>query len=210
MLAKVCGLTNRADAEFAAEAGADLLGFVSHPPSPRHCPAPREAAGSWADRSVLVMVSDNPEGLARAADASGFRRIQPHAGPEARGRVTRYLRERGFWVLLPWADTPGQEDGAPDCHLWEPGPALTGLPGGSGRTNPLQHPPPGPFLLAGGLHPDNLRERLGALAPLLRPRLHGFDAASRLESRPGLKNPDLVLRFIETIRSMEKEAPHAL
>jgi len=36
-LVKVCGLTGAADARHALDCGADLLGFVVHPPSPRHC-----------------------------------------------------------------------------------------------------------------------------------------------------------------------------
>ncbi len=61
-LAKVCGLVRAEDAAFAVAEGADLLGFVSHPPSPRHC-ADLSVAVSHLDRAVLVQVADRAEAI---------------------------------------------------------------------------------------------------------------------------------------------------
>lgn len=200
-LVKVCGLTTAEDARFAAEAGADLLGFVVHPPSPRHCADFVEATREVRDRAVLVMVSDDPLELARTAAMAGLRRIQPHSSRAVRRKVAEALRKEGFDLLLPWPDEAGQErvDGA--LYVWEPGAANTGLQGGSGQPNPMGFPPPGPFLLAGGLDGETLASRLRALAPGLRSWLRGFDAASRLERSPGRKDPDKVRAFIQAAKA---------
>jgi phosphoribosylanthranilate isomerase len=76
------------------------------------------------------------------------------------------------------------------------------VPGGSGQAHQAQHPPPGLFLLAGGLDAGNLAERLAALPANAQRHLAGVDAASRLESTPGRKDPDKVRAFLETARAL--------
>lgn len=202
LLAKVCGLVHAEDASFAAEQGADLLGFVSHPASPRHCPD-LSVAGSFLDRAVLVMVAECPEAVLASAHRFRFRRVQPHLPADVRARGVRSLREAGLFVLLPWPDEPGQAPIAADLYLWEPSPALTGVAGGSGMGHGMAHPPPGDFLLAGGLDAANLRDRAMALPPESRPRWRGVDAASRLEAAPGRKDPAKVSAFLRTLRALE-------
>ena len=77
VLAKVCGLVRAEDAALAASAGADLLGFVSHPPSPRHC-ADLSVAEPYPDRAVLVQVADHAEAVLAMARRHGFRKVQPY------------------------------------------------------------------------------------------------------------------------------------
>ena len=201
-LAKVCGLARAGDAAQAEAAGADLLGFVSHPPSPRHC-ADLAIAGAHLDRAVLVMVAEAAGAVLDMARAFGFRRVQPHLPPEGRLRGVVLLRQAGLFVILPWADAPGQTPAPADLYLWEPSPATTGVPGGSGQGHAMAFPPPGPFLLAGGLDGDTLRERAALLPPEVRPHLRGFDAASRLEAAPGRKDPRKVTAFIHTAHALE-------
>ena len=129
LLAKVCGLTSTADAAFADRQGADLLGFVAHPPSPRHC-ADLSLAEAFLDRAVLVMVAPDPEAILATAQRHGFRRVQPYLPPSERRRGVDLLRQAGLFVLLPWADEPGQENLAADLYLWEPSAAQTGVAGG--------------------------------------------------------------------------------
>jgi len=208
LLVKVCGLTTAADAVFAAAAGADLLGFVVHPPSPRHCADLGQAVAAVRERAVLVKVADDPADLARTADRAGLRRIQPHG--RRRAEVAAALQRAGFEVLLPWLDQPGQEPLEGCLYVWEPGPAHTGVEGGSGQANPLAHPPPGPFLLAGGLDGGNLADRLAALPAAARSNLRGFDAASRLERAPGLKDETKVRVFLAAARALDPGGTHAL
>lgn len=201
-LAKVCGLTRAGDAAQAAAAGADLLGFVCHPPSPRHC-ADLALAGPHLDRAVLVMVADTPEAVLERAQAFGFRRVQPHLPAADRLRGATLLRQADLFVIQPWADEPGQTPVPADLYLWEPSPAATGVAGGSGQCHDMAWPPPGPYLLAGGLDGENLLDRLSRVPAPVRSSLRGFDAASRLEAGPGRKDPGKVAAFIHAAHRLE-------
>jgi phosphoribosylanthranilate isomerase len=199
LLAKVCGLTSAEDAAFAAGQGADLLGFVSHPPSPRHC-VDLSVAEAFLDRAVLVMVAERAEAVLETAQHHHFRRVQPYLPAQQRQQGVALLREVGLFVLLPWADEPGQAPVPADLYLWEPSAAQTGVAGGSGQSHPMAFPPPEPFLLAGGLDGTNLAARASALPLDIRPHLRGFDAASRLEASPGVKDPSKVAAFVAAVR----------
>jgi len=199
LLAKVCGLTTAQDAAFAAGQGADLLGFVSHPPSPRHC-GDLSVAEAFTDRAVLVMVAERGETILDAARSHGFRRVQPYLPLAERERGLALLREAGLFILLPWADEPDQAPLSADLYLWESSPARTGVAGGSGQGHAMAFPPPGPFLLAGGLDGANLTNRSAQLPAGARPHLRGFDAASRLEASPGVKDPSKVAAFVAAVR----------
>ncbi len=203
LMAKVCGLTCEADAALALEAGADLLGFVVHPESPRHCADVRAAAALAPERGVLVMVALSAEPILKAVQASGLRRVQPHVPAARRADVLGRLAAEGLDLVIPWADESGQRDPEMGLLIWEPSPRSTGVPGGSGITHAMIHPPPRPFLLAGGLDGDNLEARLAAIPPALLHRLRGVDAASRLERTPGRKDPAKVRRFLEALRTFE-------
>jgi phosphoribosylanthranilate isomerase len=196
-MAKVCGLTAAEDVALALAAGADLLGFLSHPASPRHCPDPLlpRLAG---ERAVLVAVGEALE-IARWAEQCGARWVQPYLEDR---KDLALLRDRGLKILLPWPDEPGQEPAPADLYLWETSAQATGLLGGSGLGHGAAHPPPGPFLLAGGLGGDVLRARFLALPAHLDCR--GFDAASRLERAPGRKDPGRVEAFVAAAHGMER------
>ena len=64
----------------------------------------------------------------------------------------------------------------------------------------MAHPPPGPFLLAGGLDAANLADRAGSVPSRGSVNLRGFDAASRLEASPGLKDPEKVRAYISAAK----------
>jgi phosphoribosylanthranilate isomerase len=202
LLAKVCGLTTAEDVAFAVDGGADLLGFVAHPPSPRHC-ADLTVAKAGLGRAVLVAVVGHAEDLLDLARRHGFRRVQPYLPAAERERGVTLLREAGLFVLLPWPDEPGQAAIPADLYLWESSPAQTGVAGGSGQGHGMLFPPPGPFLLAGGLDGAALATRAAALPPSVRLQLRGFDAASRLESSPGRKDAAKVGAFITAAHHLE-------
>jgi phosphoribosylanthranilate isomerase len=201
LIAKVCGLTTAEDARLAVEAGADLVGFVHHPPSPRHCADIAASSKGAGDRGVLVMVGGDAAPMIEQATAAGLAWIQPHAGA-ARRRVVEAIRNAGFRVLLPWPDEPDQDPIEAELYLWEPSPQLTGVQGGSGKAHGALHPPPGPFLLAGGLDGPTLQMRLASLPAETKRFLRGVDAASRLESAPGRKDPLKVAAFLENAHAL--------
>lgn len=202
LIVKVCGLTNAEDAAMASKAGADFLGFVIHPPSPRHCADLLAACKGHEARSVLVTVGDEAGPMMKLAESAGLRWIQPHAARPARKRVVDQLRKAGFRVLLPWPDEPEQDPIDAELYLWEPSPAATGVAGGSGQGHAAEFPPPGAFLLAGGLDGDRLRGRIQELPYAHLRFLKGVDAASRLEREPGLKDPGKVNAFVEAARAL--------
>jgi phosphoribosylanthranilate isomerase len=150
------------------------------------------------DRAVLVAVTEDARELAAWAEACGARWVQPYLEDPAGLEI---LRARGLRILLPWPDEPGNAPISADLYLWESSPRATGLPGGSGQAHGLAHPPPGPYLLAGGLRGDLLASRREALPA--HPRCAGFDAASRLERDPGRKDPDLVAAFVRAAHALE-------
>lgn len=208
MQVKVCGLTNAEDAAFAAAEGADLLGFVVHPLSPRHCGDLVGATAGLQQTAVLVTVGDEVEAMMRMADSAGVKRIQPHVAKVHRDKVVQRLKKEGYFVLLPWRDEEGQEPLPADLYLWEANPMDTGVEGGSGHAHAMAFPPPGPFLLAGGLEAGNLQERLNLMSSAAQANLRGFDAASRLEKAPGIKDPTKVRAFIHTAKAIASEASH--
>jgi len=202
VIAKVCGLTTPGDVALALAAGADLAGFLHHPPSPRHCADPALAALA-GDRAILVIVADGAEAILARLDQGPTRWVQPYLPAAGRARALAALRARGLKVLLPWPDEPGQEPCPADLYLWETSALQTGLLGGSGQAHAMACPPPGPFLLGGGLSGAVLQARYDGLGSGLRQACRGFDAASRLEGpRPPLKDPDLVNAFVRTAHAL--------
>lgn len=197
---KVCGITRLADARAALEAGADWLGFIVWEGSPRRV-AVETAAGIIARMpdvpSVLVMVSPRPEEALDTARRIGARRLQLH-------RVEPGTWPADFPLPVGYAVQVGP-DGVPAGEL----PAREHLllldtaddlrPGGTGRTFPWDHAAAlaarRTVMLAGGLGADNVADALERVRPF------GVDAASRLESAPGIKDRDLIRRFVSAVRA---------
>jgi phosphoribosylanthranilate isomerase len=202
---KICGITSIPDARVAVEAGADALGFVFWPGSPRHVSieeAARIAAGipSFVTR-VGVFVDASRDELTRAAEEVGLDVLQLHgAEPPAAllGLPRRALKAlRVGPDFAPEAALRYVEAGAGlllDSHRDE-------RPGGTGtafdwsRVKGLRDRVP--FLvLAGGLTPDNVRDAIEAVRP------HGVDVSSGVESSPGRKDPARVRAFVEAARGV--------
>lgn len=196
---KVCGITRLEDAHTALEAGADWLGFVVYPQSPRRVEVERAAeilAALPHAIGVLVMVAPRPEEALETARRIGAHRVQLH-------RVDPSAWPADFPLPCAFAVQVG-EDGrltgavpAAD-HLLMLDTADEERPGGTGRAFPW----PGAaalaaeraIMLAGGLGPDNISTALAQVRPF------GVDAATRLEAAPGIKDPALVRRFVATVR----------
>jgi indole-3-glycerol phosphate synthase len=164
-LVKVCGLTREEDVAVAAEAGADLAGFVLAPESPRAAadvlPVPDELL------AVAVWVGE--------AGTSGAPVDQVHEREEGRirGRNGVLLREGEQVARL--LDLPWQEE---DPGHWNRAAAE-----------------PGRVMLAGRLAADNVAEAIRRVRPW------AVDAASRLESAPGIKDPAKVRAYVEAARA---------
>jgi phosphoribosylanthranilate isomerase len=201
---KVCGLTSLVDAEFADRCGADYLGFILYPKSPRYLSLAQYrsmAARLPGRRHVAVMVEPAVEELTAAKEA-GFDRFQLHFRPETpRSEVSR-------WSELVGADrlwlAPKLPPEAPLAPEWLPlaGTFLldafhTGVFGGSGQTGDwgkfarcrAAHPDK-TWILAGGLNPDNVGEALRASGARF------IDVNSGVESAPGVKDHAKLRRLV--------------
>ncbi len=189
---KVCGLGEVTDVEAAAEAGADAVGFVWWERSPRHRELDeiRSLTEGASPTTVLVTVDLDSETLVAAAARAGVDAVQPH-GQHAAVAAT-VARRMGFAVIRPVSagDVPA---GVHDDDLLLVDTPDDDLPGGTGRSfdwslaDEVGHR----FLLAGGLGPANVREAVARVRPF------GVDASSGLESSPGVKDADLIRRFVE-------------
>lgn len=203
-LLKVCGLKYPANVAAVAALPVDMLGFIFAPKSPRYAPLALDAAQlrGLPVAKVGVFVDEAPAVIRRTALHFGLTAVQLH-GQESVADCAA-LAEAGLPVLKAIGvgeqlDFKRLEAYAPHCAYFvfdTAGPAA----GGNGvsfdwellRTYDL----PTPYLLAGGLGPDNA----ALLRGLHLPGLAGFDVNSRVEQAPGLKDPALLRSFISELR----------
>jgi phosphoribosylanthranilate isomerase len=134
-LVKVCGLTRQDDVDAAVEAGADLVGFIHVPGTPRYIEAPLASPDTVL--AVSVFVEETTE---TNADLVQF---YPDRGKTVRGREALLLR-KGVEVARV-LDQPWQGE---DPTHWRTAAAAEGR-----------------VLLAGGLGPDNVRDAIAAVRP---------------------------------------------
>ena len=189
---KVCGLGTVTDVEIATGAGADAVGFVWYEPSPRHHSHVHIATLARASSvtTVLVTVDLDSDALLAAAGRAGVGAVQPHGRHAAVAAAA--ARRMGFDVIRPVPSGAVPDDLDPDDLLLVDTPD-DDLPGGTGRAFDWSTAASidRPFLLAGGLTPDNVADAIAVVDPF------GVDASSGLESSPGVKDPDLIRRFVE-------------
>jgi indole-3-glycerol phosphate synthase/phosphoribosylanthranilate isomerase len=163
-LVKVCGLTREEDVTVAAEAGADLAGFILAEESPRRAKAALDVPDTML--SVAVFVADVADVSTDLVQVYGREN-----GHRSRDGVLLRGGERVATVIdLPWQDN--------DPTHFERARAAEGR-----------------VMLAGGLAADNVRAAIDAVHPW------AVDASSRLEVKPGVKDPDRVREFVEAARS---------
>jgi phosphoribosylanthranilate isomerase len=197
---KVCGITTEVARDTAIEAGADALGFVLVEASPRRLDPERIArliAGCPIDTYVLVAESA-PGSAVTIVEDVGATGIQPY-GPTAPGTILDAVG-RGLEVLVPIP----VRDGLPVDSSSAPAGTMplfdTADPerlGGTGRAFDW-HVLSGldrAFVLAGGLGPDNVAEAISVARPF------GVDASSRLETEPGVKDPDTIRLFVQEAKA---------
>ena len=200
---KICGLTGEDDALFCASRGADFLGFIFVPESPRYVEPEKVAAIARAVRAqegpqpqlVGVFRDASVDYVREVAQLIGLDRVQLH-GSESDDDI----RSLG----MPVTKTLRVGDTLPDTNAY---PSADWLlfdtyderrEGGTGRRFDwsllAMFGRNQPFLLAGGLTPDNV----AAAVSMVRP--DGIDLASGVESSPGVKDHAKVERLIERVR----------
>ncbi|MBZ0292796.1 MAG: phosphoribosylanthranilate isomerase [Anaerolineae bacterium] len=214
---KICGITTFEDALAAAEAGADLLGFNFYKRSPRYlspeaalaiCSKLRETLDTRCPVLVGVFVNEGVGAISTITNQVGLNFAQL-SGDES-SDMLRELRGIGFKAIRPANVAMAVEDAAyfsPHFPSDERAPSLLldayhpKLYGGTGeqasvevaRTVQAQVPR---LMLAGGLTPENVGERVSAIQPW------GVDVASGVEpaEQPGIKDRAKMEAFITAAR----------
>ncbi len=207
---KICGVTTPADALAAARLGADAVGLNFYPPSPR-CLTPAAARSilrelpPFVEPVPLFVESSLPAVRAALADLGPVRLFQWHAAPREPVDAAPYrfipafpVRDRAdVDALAAYLDAASAAGRSPAAVLVDA--HVPGLHGGTGRTAPwdllADFRSPVPLILAGGLTPDNVAQAVRTVRP------YAVDVASGVESRPGLKDPDRMRRFIDEARA---------
>ena len=198
---KICGLTRPKDAEQCAAAGADAIGLVFYPPSPRHVPI--EAARAviaalppfvtvvalFVDPSVeeveavlqalpvdvLQFHGEEPPEFCRQFARPYLKAVRVRPDMDLTAYARRYADARG---LLADAFVPGQAGGTGAVFDW------TLLP----PDLPL------PLVLSGGLTPDNVTDAVQRVRPA------AVDVSSGVEAAKGIKDAALIAAFISGVR----------
>lgn len=205
-IVKICGINDAAAMAAAAEAGADLVGFVFFPPSPRAVtPAQAAAIARPGPGTVGLFVDPEDALIAAVLAALPLDVIQLH-GEETPERCAAVRARFGLPVMKALgiasaADLAQIEDYAPavDRFLLDAkAPPGAPLPGGNAApfdwTLTAGRPVPRPWLLAGGLTPENVAEAIRVSgAP-------GVDVSSGVERARGVKDPARIAAFVSAAR----------
>jgi phosphoribosylanthranilate isomerase len=209
LIVKICGLSTPETLDVALDAGADLVGFVFFPPSPRNLDmaAARVLGRRVAGRAGKVALAVDPDDtlLAAIVEALDPDMLQLH-GREPPERVTAVKSRFGLPVMkaVPVAEAADLAAvpvyaAVADRLLFDArAPREANRPGGLGQPfdwRLLEDLDPGvPFMLSGGLDPDNVATALAVTRP------PGVDVSSGVERAPGVKDADKIRAFIRAAR----------
>lgn len=211
---KICGLKTEAALETALDAGADYVGLVFYPPSPRSLSPPEAGrlAGMARGRAEIVaLVVDADDALLdEIMRAVGPDLIQLH-GKETPDRV-KAIRERCGRPVMKAIKVETRADaeaalayrGAADLFLFDakaPRDLANALPGGNGIAFDW-HALDGVkgkvrFMLSGGLDPENVTAAIRLTTP------EAVDVSSGVEVRPGEKDLQLIRRFLAAAKAAQ-------
>ena len=200
---KICGITGLDDAKRAVEAGAWALGVILFPGSPRRCalPAAERIAAALRRQAEIcgVFVNAPLDEVTGTADGLGLTMIQLH-GDEGPAYCAEVARRTGAKVMKAarvrtGADVAAIERFHTDFHLLDA--HQPGRWGGTGETFDWelvrQRRTSIPFVLSGGLTPENVGAAITATSPF------AVDTASGTEARPGVKDPEKLRAFAAAV-----------
>jgi phosphoribosylanthranilate isomerase len=209
LIVKICGLSTPEALDVALDAGAEMVGFVFFPPSPRHVAfdAARMLGQRVRGRAQKVALTVDADDAVFDAIVQSLRPdlLQLH-GREPPARVASLRRRFGLPVMKA---IPVEAKGdlalvadyvtIADRLLFDArAPREATRPGGLGKSfewRLLENLDPGvPFMLSGGLDAGNVGEALRIT------RAPGVDVSSGVERAPGAKDPDKIRAFVRAAR----------
>ena len=213
LLVKICGLSTRETLDVALQAGADMVGFVFFPPSPRHLSleTARDLGSQAKGLAVKVALSVDADDatLENIVETLHPDLLQLH-GKETIARVRDIKAKFGLPVMkviavetaADLAALPGYASVADRMLFDARAPKGATRPGGLGAVFDwqvlskldLQLP----YMVSGGLTADNVAEAVRVT------RAGGVDVSSGVERSPGIKDPEMILRFIRAARATEE------
>jgi len=219
LIVKICGLSTRETLDVALGAGADMVGFVFFPPSPRHLSLEmarelgRQAKGR-ASKVALTVDADDAT-LANIVEALQPDILQLH-GKETVARLRDIKQKFGLPVMkaiavetsADLASLPGYAVVADRILFDARAPKGATRPGGLGSVfdwhvlEKLDLKPP--FMVSGGLNAANVTEAVRIT------RAGGVDISSGVERAPGIKNPEMIGAFIRAARMIDNDATFAV
>jgi len=209
---KICGLTRETDVDAAVDAGANLVGFVFFPPSPRSISVARAAELTTRVPKDVIKVALSVDAddalLADITANAGIDMMQFH-GSEPPQRVAEARARYGLPMMKALAiggaedvDRAHRYEAVVDWLMFDAKPPRSATrPGGNALAFDWQlvagESWEKPWLLAGGLTPENVREavRVSGAAAL--------DVSSGVEDEPGIKNAAKIRQFIVVAKGLE-------
>ncbi len=203
---KICGIKTLADAMTAVDAGADYLGFNFHPQSARYvevdqCAGITSVLKREAPSVGLVGVFVNAarDAILEIMQACSLDLAQLHGDESVEFCIG--LGNKAFKALRGISAEQVQAYHRSEAPAFLLDAFVQGAYGGTGMSGDwsasAELAERYPFLLAGGLRPENVAEAIRRVHPW------GVDVASGVESRPGEKDPIKIRSFVRTVRSME-------
>ena len=202
---KICGITRLEDALVAAEAGAEAIGLVFYPPSPRAV-SPATAQEIVANlppfvTAVGLFVNETAEHINRIYTQVGLDLLQLH-GDE----TTQFCTGLGVPFIKALRVKP-DDDVAQLMSSWCDARSVLldafkpNVPGGTGETFdwsqvPVTEAPR--IVLAGGLTPDNVTDAIARCRPA------AVDVSGGVEMAPGVKSPEKIAAFVAAVRSADQ------
>ncbi len=202
---KICGITRVEDARDAVRCGADAIGLVFYPDSPRLVSVTQ--ASSIVDAVspfvtvVGLFVNPEPVQVRDVVDSLPLGLLQFH-GQETNTDCKAYgLPFIKSIAMHEATDSRAVMEGYPDAagfllDAWQPQ-----THGGSGVSfdwSQVPESPPAPLILAGGLTPENISTAIRTVNP------YAVDVSSGVESAKGIKSADKMLAFMKGVQDCEK------
>ena len=213
LIVKICGLSTRETLDVALDAGADMVGFVFFPPSPRHLSLEMARdLGKQAKRrasKVALTVDADDLTLANIVEALQPDLLQLH-GRETVARLRDIKQQFGLPVMkviavetsADLATLPGYAEIADRVLFDARAPKEATRPGGLGAVfdwHVLERLDLKlPFMVSGGLNAENVAKAMRIT------RAGGVDVSSGVERSPGVKDPDMIRAFVRAARATEE------